>query len=225
MLKALFLDFYGTIVEENDDYITEVCSLLSNMTEEKIRASEIGGYWSKQFVYLCNESFGDKFITQRDIQRISLENTLNKFNINHDAIKLCEPLWESESKPNIFKESLSFLNSLSIPFYIISNIDNDEILKAIEHIAITPGGVITSELARSYKPRNEIYDLALDMYSLRHDEVIHIGDSFSSDIVGAASMEIKAIWINRRNRSNPSNSTITPYGACNNLSEVLQYIK
>lgn len=35
---------------------------------------------------------------------------------------------------------------------------------------------------------------------LAADEVVHIGDSLSSDVKGASSVGIKAIWVNRSNR-------------------------
>lgn len=39
---------------------------------------------------------------------------------------------------------------------------------------------------------------------LHADEVIHIGDSLSSDVKGASSVGIKAIWLNRFGKKNSS---------------------
>ena len=63
--------------------------------------------------------------------------------------------------------------------------------------------VFTSEDARSYKPRAELFELALKASGLRSDEVIHIGDSVSSDVKGAAALGIKALWLNRFGKQNP----------------------
>lgn len=66
-----------------------------------------------------------------------------------------------------------------------------------------PAGVFTSEDARSYKPRKELFELAIKSTGLSGKEVIHIGDSLSSDIQGAASVGINAIWINRSGKEVP----------------------
>lgn len=58
--------------------------------------------------------------------------------------------------------------------------------------------------AKAYKPRKEIFELALKSTGLHADEVIHIGDSLSSDVKGASSVGIKAIWLNRFGKKNSS---------------------
>jgi len=80
---------------------------------------------------------------------------------------------------------------------------------------LKPAGVFTSEDAKSYKPRKELFEYALKYTGLSADEVVHIGDSLSSDIRGAASVGIKAIWVNRSNREVPEDVI-----AVNNLIEV-----
>lgn len=53
----------------------------------------------------------------------------------------------------------------------------------------SPAGVFTSEDARAYKPRKELFELALNETGLHVDGVIHIGDSISSDVKEAGALE------------------------------------
>ena len=91
-----------------------------------------------------------------------------------------------------------------MPIYIVSNIDTIDVLKAIDFHQLSPSGIFTSEDAKAYKPRKEIFELALKSTGLHADEVIHIGDSLSSDVKGASSVGIKAIWLNRFGKKNSS---------------------
>ena len=91
-----------------------------------------------------------------------------------------------------------------LPIYIVSNIDTIDVLKAIDFHQLSPTGIFTSEDAKAYKPRKEIFELALKSTGLHADEVIHIGDSLSSDVKGASSVGIKAIWLNRFGKKNSS---------------------
>lgn len=103
----------------------------------------------------------------------------------------------------VFAESKEFLEQCPVPVYIVSNIDRDDIRSALEYHGLKPAGVFTSEDARSYKPREEIFQLALQSTGLSGSEAVHIGDSLSSDVKGAGAAGIHAIWLNRSGREVP----------------------
>ena len=61
MIRALFCDFYGTVIHEDDKpvrAITEKIVQSGNAENEK----EAGGYWYRQFLSLCAESYGKTFV-------------------------------------------------------------------------------------------------------------------------------------------------------------------
>jgi FMN phosphatase YigB (HAD superfamily) len=62
---------------------------------------------------------------------------------------------------------------------------------------------VTSQAVRAYKPRREPFDRALALLGLSAHQVIHVGDSFGSDMVGAHEVGIPTLWINRKRRSQP----------------------
>lgn len=76
-------------------------------------------------------------------------------------------------------------------------------LKAIEYHGLKPDGVFTSEDAKSYKPRKELFELALNTVGVSAEEVVHIGDSLGSDVKGASALGINTIWINRSGKEVP----------------------
>ena len=90
-----------------------------------------------------------------------------------------------------------------MPVYVVSNIDTSDILEAIAYHGLKPAGVFTSEDAKSYKPRKELFELALKRTGLKANEVIHIGDSVSSDVKGASVVGIRALWLNRFGKNVP----------------------
>lgn len=104
-----------------------------------------------------------------------------------------------------------------MPIYIVSNIDRSDIIQALAFHDLKPAGIFTSEDAKSYKPRKELFQLVLSTTGHCSDEVVHIGDSLSSDIKGANEVGIQAVWINRNNREVPEGVI-----AVNELAEVLK---
>ena len=152
---------------------------------------------------MFTNSFGETFETQRVLEEKSLVHTLERFGSDADAKELSNMMFAHWIKPPIFEDSKEFFEKSPLPIYIVSNIDTLDILQAIAYHDLHPAGVFTSEDAKSYKPRTELFELALKSAGLSPDEVLHIGDSVSSDVQGASNAGIRALWLNRFGKSIP----------------------
>ncbi len=201
-IKALFVDFYGTIVHEDGEVIKKITDIIqkTGVAEDK---SEIDSFWWKDFQAMFQNSYGDTFETQRALEEKSLEHTLAKFRSTADAKELSNLMFEHWVKPPIFEDSKEFFEKSPLPIYIVSNIDTDDINRAIEYHNLKPAGIFTSEDAGAYKPRKELFELALKKTGLAPEEVLHIGDSISSDVKGASALGIHALWLNRFGKEAP----------------------
>ena len=195
-IKALFADFYGTIVHEDGEVIKKITDIIQKTGVVKDK-SEVDSYWWKDFQTMFQNSYGDTFETQRALEEKSLEHTLVKFQSTANAKELSNLMFEHWIKPPIFEDSKEFFEKSPVPIYIVSNIDTDDINQAIEYHNLKPAGVFTSEDARAYKPRKELFELALNKTGFAPEEVIHIGDSISSDVKGASALGICTLWLNR----------------------------
>lgn len=215
MAKAIFLDFYGTVVHEDGEVIKKVSQEIFD-TGKVSDIGEIDAYWWNEFQAAFMASKGDAFQTQRALEYQSLKKTIEHFESTADATELSNLMFEHWVQPPIFEDAKVFLEKCPVPVYIVSNIDTADILQAIAYHGLTPAGVFTSEDARSYKPGKELFEYALKQSGLTVDEVVHIGDSMSSDIKGATALGIKAIWVNRGGRPVPEGVV-----AVNRLDEVL----
>ncbi|MBR4083176.1 MAG: HAD family hydrolase [Lachnospiraceae bacterium] len=221
MVKAIFIDFYGTVVFEDGENVAKISNRIFE-TGKAESPSQVDSYWWNVFKTLFENSYRENFQTQRELETQSLIDTIEHFDSSEDGIKLSNEMFEYWVKPPIFEESKQFFRECPVPVYIVSNIDRADILAAIDYHGLSPKDVFTSEDAKSYKPRKELFELALKSAGLSADEVVHIGDSLSSDIRGASSVGINAIWINRSGKPVPEGVT-----AVQNLLEVFdtEYFK
>ena len=201
-IKALFVDFYGTIVHEDGEVIKKITDIIQKTGVVEDR-SEIDSFWWKDFQNMFQNSYGDTFETQRALEERSLEHTLAEFQSTADVKELSNLMFEHWVKPPIFEDSKEFFEKSMLPIYIVSNIDTDDINRAIEYHNLKPAKVFTSEDARAYKPRKELFELALKKTGLTPEEVIHIGDSISSDVKGASALGIHTLWLNRFGKEVP----------------------
>ena len=206
MIKAVFVDFYGTLVHEDGEVVEKISQIILN-TGNAASTSEVDSFWWKDFQTIFMNAYGERFETQRALEEKSLLHTIEHFGSTADAKALSEEMFAHWVKPPIFEDTKTFFEECTLPIYIVSNIDRSDVLQAIAYHGLSPAGVFTSEDARSYKPRKELFELALRETGLQAEEVLHIGDSMSSDVKGAGSLGIKAIWLNRFGREVPEGVT------------------
>ncbi|MBR4781979.1 MAG: HAD family hydrolase [Lachnospiraceae bacterium] len=218
-IKAFFADFYGTIVHEDGEVIKKITQMIIE-TGKTGDPSEIDFYWWQDFQNMFTNAYGDSFETQRVLEEKSLIHTLERFGSNADASELSAMMFAHWIKPPVFEDSKVFFEKSELPIYIVSNIDTSDILQAIAYHDLKPAGVFTSEDAKSYKPRKELFELALKKTGLKENEVIHIGDSVSSDVKGAAGVGIKALWLNRFGKNVPEGVE-----SISSLLDALSYVK
>ncbi len=196
MIKAFFVDFYGTLAHEDGEVVKQVSKIIYD-TGKAESVSEIDGYWWREFQSIFNNAYGENFMTQRDVEIRSIERTVEHFQCPSDPKELALMLFAQWVAPELFEDTKEFFEKSPLPIYVVSNIDTEDVKRAIAFNDLTPSAVFTSEDARSYKPRPELFELALRETGLSPDEVIHIGDSVSSDFRGASSVGIRALWLNR----------------------------
>lgn len=201
--RALLLDCYGTILKDDGALIREACVQISEVSPLAATSAEIGSYWGRLFGQLCAQSFGARFRTQREIVRTSLEDTLKHFQVDLNSDEISQSLFRHWQRPAIFPEIREVLALCQVPMCMVSNIDNAELRLALKHNDLSFDWVVTSEDCRAYKPRGEMFKKALSLVGLPAGEVLHIGDSFGSDVRGARSLGIPVLWVNRKGRQAP----------------------
>jgi len=125
------------------------------------------------------------------------------------------------------KDAIPCLEALQAANYkmgIISNAGDDrDVQKLVETFGITSyfDIVLTSAACGYRKPHKKIFELALEYFNIRAEEVAMIGDTLKADIQGANQMGMYSVWITRR-VENPSedNLSVQPQAIIKSLAEL-----
>ena len=218
-MKAIFCDFYGTVAYENGPISFEVIKRVFKSSDAKSPEAVIE-YWWETFRKRIDTACGDNWQPQDTLALENFKELLAHFHSDENPLELCDMMNRHWSNPPIYDDAKPFMENSPLPIYFVTNSDNKFILDAIENHNLKPAGCITSEQAKYSKPRVEIFKYALEKTGLLPNEVIHIGDSISSDIKCPATLGIKAVWLNRDGAPVPDGIT-----AVINLDEALNIIK
>ncbi len=201
--KAILLDFYGTVVREDTAVLLSICEEVVRVAVSDLSVEDAATYWWKQFPKLIERSNGGTFLSQVEIEILSLERVLEHFQVELDARELLGPVFEYWKNPTLWPEAREVLAECEVPVCLVSNIDNFELSAALAKLDLHFDMVVTSEECRAYKPHPAPFLRALELLGLEPYEVLHVGDSLGSDVRGAQALGIPAMWINRNGRGLP----------------------
>jgi HAD superfamily hydrolase (TIGR01493 family) len=201
--RAILLDFYGTVVQDDEVIVARICSQVAAVSPLSVTAAEVLSYWGALWRQLCSESFGASFRSQKKVERLSLQRVLERFQADLDGHALCQMAYAYWAQPTIFPESKKVLAACRLPVCLVSNIDNGELYSALQHHDLHFDWIVTSQDCRAYKPRADMFEKALALLDLSADQVLHVGDSYGSDVRGARSVGIPVLWVNRKKRPLP----------------------
>jgi FMN phosphatase YigB (HAD superfamily) len=237
--RAILLDFYGTVVADDDDLVAAACHTIQQTATARVRdPATIGRYWSDAFARLCAAAVGPAFATQRELERRSLRDTIRHFGSAADEESLSRRLFDYWRRPALLPGAAAFLAEIELPVCLVSDIDRADLDAALDANGLRVNAIITSEQARAYKPRPEPFRLALDHLAHDHlardhpglgqlclapDEVWHVGDSLTCDVAGANALGIPVVWMNRTHRQRPASASLV--AEVGNLASVLHLVR
>ena len=209
MIKAVVLDFYGTVVHES-------YALLDAISDAFLAGGavcpreKIPQMWWEEFRAACDAAHGDAFRPQKQLYPVVLRKMASRCGARVDADALAGEVVRFSVSAPLFADAERFVRTCPLPWYVLSNIDNAELSAVLSLHGLRPRGVFTSEDAREYKPRRGVFAKGLAAFGLRADEALYVGDSYRNDYCGARSAGMQAVWLDRLREGAPEGVLTAP---------------
>ena len=209
MIKAITFDGDGTLWDFKkvmDHSLRIVLDHMRSRNGEKIPDHCDIDY----LVKVRNEVFdahSDEFLKLEEVRRLSFIETLSRLGIPDESYgTFLNELYLKHRFEDIelYDDVLPTLNSLKNNYKIglISNGNGYPEKCGLPGIFET---VTFSEDLGFAKPDSQIFQVAFEELGCDADQIIHVGDSFESDFIGANNAGAKGIWLNRDNKPVPEN--------------------
>lgn len=196
--RAVLLDVYGTLVHDDDAAVTAVCARVGALTGAD--PADVEREWGDRLWAAAEPAHGPGFRTLADLNLSSLAATAAHFGAPVDPAGLCRDQMAFWRRAPLFADARAFLATAGVPVCLVSDADRADLTALLEHHGLAPAAVVTSEDARAYKPRPEPFREALARLGAEPGEVVHIGDSVTADVAGAAALEIATVHLVRPGR-------------------------
>tara|TARA_Y100001970_G_C14235685_1_gene861632 strand:- start:2107 stop:2805 length:699 start_codon:yes stop_codon:yes gene_type:complete len=209
VIKTIFFDFFGTLAKFHPDREEIQIQALSqfglNLNSEQIK---YGYKFADSYMEKVNSSVKPLSLMDSD-ERTKFFSEYESLILDHAGFKVdlvtAGNIWRAVQQiPYGFKlyddviPVFKHLNTQNYKLGIITNMGKSlyEICDQLE-ISQYLSYIITSEEVGIGKPSPEIFKAALKVSESKVNEVIHVGDSYDSDIAGAIALDIKAILLDR----------------------------
>ena len=196
MTKAIFIDYTGTMVQEDEPYTRELLGYFMAHSDLKDPKEIMQVVWG-MIKEIEAVSFGDAFekvdartdrIPSYCVEWCGLNGDLAHMHEIWSKIWVHAPLYD-DVKP--------FFERSTLPIYVLSNDDLCYLEESMKLKDLHPAGIISAELARACKPNRAIFEKALETAGVKPEEAVLIGDSVTSDIEPAKEIGIKPIYLSR----------------------------
>jgi 2-haloacid dehalogenase len=192
-LTTISFDCYGTLIDWESGILPVLRGLLRNHGKSLADAAILELYAEFEA-----EAESGPYQSYRDVLRAVVRGFADRFRFEAAAAEI-DSLHESVPFWSPFPDTGAALRALRKRYrlVVISNIDDDLFAETRKHLDVELDGVITAELARSYKPSLNNFQMALRKLRISPDRLLHAAQSIYHDVVPAQSLGISTAWVNR----------------------------
>ena len=203
-IKAVIFDMYQTLVQDPSGQWRLSFKTIIEEQGLKITAEQLWEGWhesEEQFRFRRTDpSF--PFQTYYDAWAGGFRLAFENMGVPGDADAATKRFFADLSRRQPFPETTQALKEIqgSYRTAVLSNADDGLLLPNLELLDVEFETVLSSEMARSYKPQPELFREMLQRLSLDPEEAVYVGDRHYEDVHGASSVGMNAIWIDRNDR-------------------------
>ena len=213
-----FIDYMGATVDEHSPEMSEIVRRIC-------KNSSLHDPRQVQRFILDNrrryeaDSYLDAYLTQDEIVDWLISDMVDQIRPTDEPSALRGLICSHWVNAAVFPDARAFFDQCPAPIYIITNIGLPYMEQAQRHNGLKATGVVSADTARAYKPHREIFDEALRFSGCTPGEVVHIGDSYDTDVVGARGAGIRPVLL-LRGRA-PQHDGV---GATDDLEQALELV-
>ena len=193
--RGLTLDGYGALLEGGPGSMPRVLARLVADRGTVVDRS-VHDAWRKA---LRTQYAAHPFTAFREVHHKVFQELFTRFGIRGEVDPHIDEAFDEYRSVRAYAEVSSVLRDLEadVAMAVISNMDTMVLLQALHQNRLAFTFVITSEEEQRYKPSASIFQRAIRYLGLPAANVLHVGDSYVEDVVGARAVGMGTALIER----------------------------
>ena len=200
-ITTVIFDMFNTLVKDGESYWIESFQRVIDQQGLGISAIELRLEWSTGDQSFREQRVTDRvpFESYRQAWQRSFRRTFASLGLNGDSERAVESLIGDMGRRPLHDDTMEALESLKGKYRVavLSNVDDCVLDVCLERLDYPFEAALSSEAARSYKPRPELFGQLVGRLGIRPGEAVYVGDKQYEDVQGARESGIGSFWINR----------------------------
>ena len=203
-IKAVIFDMYQTLVQDPRDQWRRSFAAIIEEQRLPITAEQLWEGWheSEERFRLRRTDPSLPFQTYFEAWAGGFRLAFEALALSGDADAATSRFFADLSRRQPFPETERVVKQLQTGYRtaVLSNADDGFLLPNLRLLDLDFETVLSSEMARSYKPQPELFHEMLARLALPAEETVYVGDRHYEDVHGARSVGMHAVWIDRGDR-------------------------
>jgi len=191
--KLISFDVFGTLISVRESSYGAFERILDYVGTNRIDVKAFWEHWEHRNI----AHYWEPYRTYRQICELSLEETFAHFGLTGEA-SLISHYFDAFPRFSLYDDVVRTLDRLSRRYRlaVVSNIDDD--LLALTPLQREFDLVCTAQRAKGYKPDGALFRYLIEHAGCAKEEILHVGQSQFTDLVGGKPLGLTIAWINRR---------------------------
>jgi len=234
-IQAVLFDAYGTVLDVGTYHrdITERVVQQSNaLFGTTVSIEEFNAFWNEEFECAFRDvnTYCGEFRNMRDLYGITARNVFHRYGKNlpdayvEELNRIFKKMLDEAVTilPNV-KRTLEILCTNGCRIGMVSNGDIEELAAHLNGISDLFDVIITSEELKAYKPHSRLFDAAIRKIDVAREATAFVGDTITSDVLGAKKAGLTAIWYNKKKRI--PQPEVRPDFEIREMGEILEIVR
>lgn len=207
--EVVFFDYGNTLVKDTEDWYGDISRYVARFGLELTEGRFVAGKEeAERFAGTYRAIHGTRTRLE-DRFWFNYCRTFLRSAFDDRAENLAEEMHAVQFFTNeIYPETVPTLAELRRRGYrlgVISNWEAPTLPSLFERFNMTQyfGKILPSREAEASKPDPRIFQLAMEALRVTPERAVHVGDSFSCDVMGARGVGITPVWLNEKGDASP----------------------
>ena len=203
-IKAVIFDMYQTLVQDPRGQWHRSFSSINEDQRLPITAEQLWEGWheSEERFRLRRTDPSLPFQTYFDAWSAGFAVAFEALGVGGDADAATRRFFLDLSRREPFPETEQAVREVQKGYRtaVLSNADDGFLLPNLELLDLEFETVLSSEMARSYKPQPELFRHMLARLEVQPEEAVYVGDRHYEDVHGARGVGMHDVWMDRGDR-------------------------
>ena len=205
-ITTVIFDVYETLAHNNVDLWLDTFRRICKEQRLPIKADELWRQWKAlemnfrgQRLNLEEPHKSPPFKSYEEAWRECFQGVFQRLQLPGDAAAAARASVEDMGRREPYADALEALPQVQARWTtgILSNSDDDYLTPTLDRLGFEFQAVLSSETARAYKPHPAPFHRIMEILGVTAQECVYVGDNQFDDVLGAQSVGMQAVLINR----------------------------